>query len=83
MELALYMFPRFLESLFRYLEGKGLVKPLANGEVLVIALAFGIIMRYQKVLALCSCNPIIIGDCVSGIGFSVSKSLESPVSLEA
>ena len=38
------MFPRFLESLFRSLEAKGFVKSMANGEVLAIALAFGIIM---------------------------------------
>ena len=43
-ELALYMFPRFLESLFLFMEKYGYVKSIANGEVLVFALAMGIIM---------------------------------------
>ena len=43
-ELALYMFPRFLESLFLFLEKRGYVKSIANGEVLVFALAMGVIM---------------------------------------
>ena len=43
-ELALYMFPRFLESFFMFLQKKGLVKSIPNGEVLVFALALSIIM---------------------------------------
>ncbi len=43
-ELALYMFPRFLESLFLFLEKRGYLKSVANGEVIVFALAMGIIM---------------------------------------
>ena len=43
-ELALYLFPRFLESLFLYLQKKKLVKAIPNGEVLVFATAMGIIM---------------------------------------
>ena len=48
-ELALYMFPRFLESLFLFLEKRGYIKSIANGEVLVFAVALGIIMYcYQN-----------------------------------
>mmetsp|Transcript_42027 Transcript_42027/g.64385 ORF Transcript_42027/g.64385 Transcript_42027/m.64385 type:complete len:146 (+) Transcript_42027:97-534(+) len=43
-ELALYMFPRVLESMFFYMEKRGYVKSIANGEVLVFAVAMGIIM---------------------------------------
>ena len=43
-ELALYMFPRFLESLFLFLEKRGYLTSIANGEVLVFSLALGIIM---------------------------------------
>ena len=48
-ELALYMFPRFLESMFLFLEKRGYVKSIKNGEVLVFAFALGIIMYcYQN-----------------------------------
>ena len=48
-ELALYMFPRFLESLFLFMEKRGYVKSIPNGEVLVFAIAMGIIMYcYQN-----------------------------------
>ena len=48
-ELALYMFPRFLESFFMFLQKKGLVGSIPNGEVLVFALALAIIMYcYQN-----------------------------------
>ena len=48
-ELALYMFPRFLESMFLFLEKRGYLKSVANGEVFVFAVALGIIMYcYQN-----------------------------------
>ena len=48
-EIALYMFPRFLESFIMFLQKKGLVKSIPNGEVLVFALALSIIMYcYQN-----------------------------------
>ena len=48
-ELALYMFPRFLESLFLFAEKYGYVKSIPNGEVLVFSLAMAIIMYcYQN-----------------------------------
>ena len=48
-ELALYMFPRFLEFLFLFLEKRGYVKSIKNGEVLVFALAMSVIMyAYQN-----------------------------------
>ena len=43
-ELALYMFPRFLESLFLFMEKRGYIKSIPNGEVLVFACAMSIIM---------------------------------------
>ena len=48
-ELALYMFPRFLESIFLLLEKRGYIQSVANGEVLVFAVAMAIIMYcYQN-----------------------------------
>ena len=43
------MFPRFLESLYLFLEKRGYAKSVANGEVFVFAIAMGIIMYcYQN-----------------------------------
>ena len=48
-ELALYMFPRFLESAFLFLEKRGYLKSVPNGEVLVFASALSVIMySYQN-----------------------------------
>ena len=48
-ELALYMFPRFLESFSLYLINKGYVVSIPNGEILVFAIALSIIMYcYQN-----------------------------------
>ena len=48
-ELALYMFPRFLEFLYLFLEKRGYVNAVKNGEVLVFALALSVIMyAYQN-----------------------------------
>ena len=43
-ELALYLFPRFLEALWNWLEKRGFVKSVPNGEVLIFAMAMSIIM---------------------------------------
>ena len=43
-ELALYMFPRMLESLFLMAEKRGYVRSIPNGEVLVFALAMAVLM---------------------------------------
>ena len=48
-ELALYLFPRFLEALWEFLLKRGLVKSVPNGEVLLFSFAMGIIMYcYQN-----------------------------------
>ena len=48
-ELALYMFPRFLETSFLLLEKRGILKSVKNGEVLVFALALSLVMYcYQN-----------------------------------
>jgi hypothetical protein len=43
-ELALYLFPRFMEAFWNKLLREGLVKSFQFGEVLVFSLAMGIIM---------------------------------------
>lgn len=43
-ELTLYLFPRFLEAVWVFLEKRGIVKSLPNGEILIYAIAMGIIM---------------------------------------
>ena len=47
-ELALYLLPRFLESLFNAMEKRGYVKSVANGEVLVFAFAMSILMFFYQ-----------------------------------
>ena len=48
-ELALYIFPRFLESLFLFLVKHGYLRTIKNGEVLIFAVAMSIIMYvYQN-----------------------------------
>ena len=47
-ELALYMLPRFLESLFKFMEKRGFVNSVANGEVLVFAVTMAIIMFFYQ-----------------------------------
>jgi hypothetical protein len=48
-ELALYLFPRFLEALWAFLEKRGYVKSIPNGEVFLFAIAMGVIMYcYQN-----------------------------------
>ena len=48
-ELALYLFPRFLEALWAFLEKRGIVKSVPYGEVFLFAVAMGIIMYcYQN-----------------------------------
>ena len=48
-ELALYMFPRFLESIHLALAKRGYVKSYANAEVLIFAFAMSVIMYcYQN-----------------------------------
>ena len=44
LELTLYLFPRFIDALWTFLEKRGLIKSLPNGEVLIFAIAMGIIM---------------------------------------
>ena len=45
-ELALYMIPRFLEASFMILQKYGLMRSIEYGEVLVFAIAMGIIMYF-------------------------------------
>jgi hypothetical protein len=48
-ELTLYLFPRFLDAFWHFLEKRGIVKSLPFGEVLIFAVAMGIIMYcYQN-----------------------------------
>ena len=47
-ELALYLFPRFLESIWMYLKRNNYVKPIVNGEIIIIAISLGIIMSCYK-----------------------------------
>ena len=48
-EMALYMFPRFLESAMLYLVDRGYVKPIPKGEVVAFAIALSFIMYcYQN-----------------------------------
>ena len=48
-ELALYMFPRFLETAFLMLVKRGYLKSIENGEVLVFSFAMSFIMYcYQN-----------------------------------
>ena len=43
------MFPRFLESAFLFLEKRGYLKSIPNGEVFVFAVALSVIMySYQN-----------------------------------
>lgn len=43
-ELTLYLFPRFLEAVWIFLEKREIVKSLPYGEVFIFAIAMGIIM---------------------------------------
>ena len=43
-ELALFLFPRFLEALWAFLKKRGIVTSVPNGEVLIFAIPMGIIM---------------------------------------
>lgn len=47
-EIALFIMPRFFETLWNYLKRRGLVFPLPGGELLVFALAMGIINYYYQ-----------------------------------
>ncbi len=48
-EIALYFLPRFLESLFLFLEKRGYIKSVKNGEVVLFATAMSFIMYcYQN-----------------------------------
>jgi hypothetical protein len=48
-ELALYMFPRFIEAFWSFLEKRGLVVSVPYGEVFLFACAMSIIMYcYQN-----------------------------------
>jgi hypothetical protein len=45
-EIALFIMPRFFETLWNLLKRRHLVKPLPNGDLLVFAIAMGIINYY-------------------------------------
>lgn len=48
-ELALFMFPRFIEQMWYTLEKRGYVKSIKNGEVLVFAASMSLLMyNYQN-----------------------------------
>ena len=47
-ELVMYYLPRMMESIFRLLAEKGLVKPFKFGEVLVFALCMALIMFFYQ-----------------------------------
>jgi hypothetical protein len=45
-EIALFIMPRFFETLWNFLKRRNLVKPMPGGELLVFAFAMGIINYY-------------------------------------
>ena len=45
-EICLFIFPRFLETFWNYLEHRKYIKPIWAGENLLFALAMGIIVLY-------------------------------------
>lgn len=48
-EVALFMFPRFLEQMWYSLEKRGIVRSIPNGEVLVFAISMSLMMySYQN-----------------------------------
>ena len=47
-EIALFIMPRFFETLWNFLKRRNLVKPLPGGELIVFALAMGIINYFYQ-----------------------------------
>ena len=43
-ELGLYMFPRFMESMFLFFEKRGYVKSIKNGDVYIFAVTLSLLM---------------------------------------
>lgn len=56
-ELALYVLPRGVQSLFSTLLRRRLLPDLPLWEVLLFAACMGALMRYRSELAPCPCDP--------------------------